>query len=213
MGILGSIFKIGASIIGGNSSKKASKKAQAAQIAALQSGINTLNTQFGDAKQLSSPWTEGGADAQQALLTLLGLGDGGAQGQSAAITGLKEDPVYQALFGNAVNTTLANASATGGVRGGNVQDALGRVGVDTLGKVYQDRVGSLAGVSGLGLQAVMGLEGLGAENAAAIAALFGKQGDAKAGGILQRGAINNQMVNTISSEVGKIADSIPGLPF
>lgn len=278
MGLLGSIFKIGASIIGSSSSKKASKKAQAAQIATLNRGIDTLNTQFGKAEDLSQPWTGGGAAAQSELLNLLGISSPGTEkvdwegygraypglaayyashngqnlfakgdsmsfadyakahydkygaaagfdltpfttmegastaNQGAAIESLKESPLYQALFRNGVDTTLANASATGGLRGGNTQDALARVGTDTLARVYQDRISNLGGVSGLGLQAVTGLEGLGAANAESVASLFGKQGDVNASGILQRSAINNQMLNTIASEAGKIANTIK-LPF
>lgn len=213
MGLLGSIFKIGASIIGSSSSKKASKKAQAAQIATLNRGIDTLNTQFDWAKGESEPFVQGGQDATNALLELLGLPvNGKATDPTQSIAALKGSPIYQALFNNGVDTTLANASATGGLRGGNTQDALARVGTDTLAKVYQDRVSNLSGVSGLGLQALTGLEGLGAANAESVASLFGKQGDVTAGGILQRSAINNQMLNTIASEAGKIANTIK-LPF
>lgn len=270
IGLLGSLFKIGASIIGSGSAKKASKAAQAAQIAGINSGMTALNNQYDYAKEQSSPWVSGGQAAQDELLNLLGIsspktdwnayatanpnltqyyqqhggqnlfkqgdamslqdfakahqqqygGDispfttssGGDQG--AAIEQLKNSPVYQALFGNGVDTTLANASATGGLRGGNTQDALARVGTDTLAKVYQDRVANLSGVSGQGLNAVTGLENLGAANAGSIAALFGQQGDVNAGGILQRSAINQQMLNTVAKEAGKIGDSaMGGLPF
>lgn len=270
MGLLGSVFKIGASILGGSSSKKASKKAQAEQIAFLNRGIDTLNTQFGKAEDLSQPWTGGGASAQSELLNLLGLSSPGTEkvdweaygraypglaayytshngqnlfakgdsmsfadyakahydkygsaagfdltpfttmegastaNQGAAIESLKESPLYQALFRNGVDTTLANASATGGLRGGNTQDALARVGTDTLAKVYQDRISNLGGVSGLGLQAVTGLEGLGAANAESIASLFGKQGDVNASGILQRAAIKSNMFNNIAGAVGEL---------
>lgn len=265
MGLLGSLFKVGASLIGGNSAKKASKKAQAAQLAGLQQAQGALNDQFDDAQDMASPWTSGGAAAQNELLTLLGLSGSGptnwaayvhgnpdalanwnaikntsdgaqfggdiskfgefhynADGahrdltpyteqlgggdQAAVIQALKDSPVYKALFGNAVDATLANASATGGLRGGNTQDALARVGSDTLAKVYQDRIANLGSVSGAGLGATGNLQQLGADNARAIASLFGAKGDTEAGGILQRAGINSQMLNTIASEAGKVAD-------
>ncbi len=267
MSLLGSVFKIGASLIGGSSSKKSSKAAQAAQIAAINKGIGTLNDQFAASTQLSKPWTGGGAAAQDELLNLLGIstpvtnnvdwaayvqgnpdalanwnvvkgtssdtfgGDaakfgqyhytkdgsrrdltpyttttGGEADAAGAIADLKNSPLYQALFSNGIDSAAAMASATGGLRGGNAQEAFARVGTDTLGKVYQDRVNTLGSISGQGLDAVTGLENLGASNAAAIASLFGKEGDTRAGGILQRSAINSNMLNTVASEAGKIAD-------
>lgn len=271
MGILGSLFKVGASLIGGNSAKKASKNAQAAQVAAIGQAQDTLNDQYDDAVSLSSPWTAGGATAQDALLELLGLASPGTAGTTdwaayamsnpdvaaewqrikgngdfsdigeygqwhynrfgqaegrdlapyttgatpatsgdatGAIAALKDSPVYKALFGNAVDTTLANASATGGLRGGNTQDALARVGVDTLAKVYQDRVNQLGSVSNTGLAATGNIMDLGADNAASLAALFGKQGDVNAGGILQRGAINSNMLDSIAGAVGSATEGI-----
>lgn len=170
---------------------------------------------------MSEPWTAGGATAQNELMQLLGL-DG--SDPTALLQSLKNMPVYQALFGNGVDTVLANGSATGGLRGGNTQSSLARVGTDTLAQVYNDRVGQLSNVSQTGLGAVRGNQALGAsnaqvmaamggDNASALAALFGKIGDTQAGGTLQRSAINTNMLNNVAKSAGKIADSIPGLPF
>lgn len=209
MGLLGGVLKIGASILGGSSAKKASKKAQVAQLESLQKAIDLLTANQKSATEQSAPYTGAGASATNALAALLGLGDPDAQ--QSAIDGLLNSPLYESLFRNGENTVLANASATGGLRGGNTQASLYNLGKDTLSDVIQNQIKNLGGLSTLGLNATQGLEGLSADNAQAIAALFGKQGDTKAGGILQRSAITSNMFNSVAKEAGSLADSIAGL--
>lgn len=266
MSLLGSLFNIGASIIGAGSSKKATSAAQAAQTAALQKGVTTLSNQQAQAQAATSPWTTTGASANDALAQLLGLSTpqtsntdwnayvagnpdvaaewsrvqptgqfasaadygkyhyqtygqnegrdiapytqttGGQADQQGAIDALKASPLYQSLYGNGEEAVLQNASATGGLRGGNAERSLYNLGTDTLSKVIQQQVSNLGGVSQLGLGAQDSLNNLGAQNAQSIASLFGKQGDVQAGGILQRSAINNNLFNSVAGEAGKIAD-------
>jgi len=204
LGLFSSVLKVGTSFLAGKSAKKATKAAQAAQLAAIQQAMGTLNTQYGQAQEDYAPYQEAGVDGLTQLMTLLGLsGDTGG-----AIEGLKNNPVYQSLFNNGQNTLLANASATGGLRGGNTSGALANFGRDTLANVYQQQVGNLGGLTTMGYNATSGLSSLGANNAAAIAALFGQQGDVNAGASLQRGAINSNMWNTVGTELGSIADTI-----
>lgn len=73
MGLLGDVFSIGSSIIGGNSAKKASKKAQAAQQLANLQAQGSINNAYGTAMDALAPYTQAGAGAQTSLNNLLGI--------------------------------------------------------------------------------------------------------------------------------------------
>ena len=101
MGILGSIFKavpVVGDILSANSSKKAAKKAAAAQTEALNKAITALNQQFGISATNLQPSINAGNNAIGGISDLLGLGS--SKTQSQAIDNLKGSPLYQALFGN-----------------------------------------------------------------------------------------------------------------
>lgn len=70
-------------------------------------------------------------------------------GRNEFIQGLLDDPFYQASLERGEEGILRNASATGGLRSGNVQDALYRANQDALFGVYNDRLSGLQGLAGL----------------------------------------------------------------
>jgi hypothetical protein len=125
------------------------------------------------------------------LLGLNGSGD-----QQRAIDALRSSPLYQSLYRNGVNTSLANASATGGLRGGNEQHSLYDVGSDTLAQVIQNQLQNLGGLSGQGLQATQQSGSFGGQAAGDVASLQNLIGRIQAGGILGKSAVNGQLWNT-----------------
>lgn len=123
---------------------------------------------------------------------------GPAAAQSAAIEGLKNSPLYQSLYRNGQNTILANASATGGLRGGNIQSSLANFGADTLASVIQNQLQNLGGISGQGANTGGVLGQLGSGTSANISSLLAQQGAARGGGILassgiQAGGLSNAL--------------------
>lgn len=111
----------------------------------------------------------------------------GASSQQSAIDQLKQSPLYQSLYHNGEQSVLANAAATGGLRGGNANASLYNLGGDTLAKTYQQQFQNLGSISGLGENAAAGTGN---------AQLLG--GQAAAGGILGSATANNNLANTIS---------------
>jgi len=206
MGLFSSILKIGSSIISGNKAKKASKKAQAAQIAAINSGMGEINNDFTASSARFQPYQEAGDTGIAALMQLLGLSGSGPQAE--AIGGLKASPQFESLYRTGEEAVLANGSATGGLRGGNIQSSLANFGSDTLAKLIEAQIGRLGGLGSLGAQTAEAQGNLGANKALAISKLFGQQGDTTAGGILQRSAITSNTINSVAGEVGGIADKI-----
>lgn len=122
-----------------------------------------------------------------------------ADAQQAAITGLQNSPLYESLFRNGENTILANGSATGGLRGGNMQHSLANFGADTLSTVIQNQLANLGGLSGQGANTGGALGSLGQSNANAQSQLYGANGAAAAGGILgSAGAMGGGISNAFA---------------
>lgn len=136
----------------------------------------------------------------------------GQQAQQSAIDQLKASPLFQSLFRTGEEATLQNASATGGLRGGNVQNSLANFGSDTLAKVIQQQLQNLGSLSGQGLNAATSAGGLSANATNGIAGLFGDQGQARAGGIIGKSNANQQMYNSIADGAGQIAGAFMPVP-
>lgn len=81
------------------------------------------------------------------------LGMDGAEGQQAEIDALRNSPGYQSLYRNGRDATLAAASATGGLRGGNTDAALYNLGEDTLSRTIANQLGNYGGLVGVGVGA------------------------------------------------------------
>lgn len=163
-----------------------------------QSGINAGNAQQAQTAANLNPWLLAGQSAIGQQGNLVGL-NGNAQ-QQASIDALKASPLYQSLFNNGQNTILANASATGGIRGGNTQRSLYGLGNDTLAQVIQAQLGNLGGISTLGAQTGSDIGRFGAANTASIQSLLGSIGANNAAGTLTN-AGTNAANNTNNSSI------------
>lgn len=188
------------SLLGGKGAKKAAKKAAQAQAQAAQAGIAEQRRQFDVTQGNLQPFLAAGQEALGAQGALLGLK--GAEPQGQAIEQLKNSPLFRSLFSTGEEAILANASATGGLRGGNVQRSLADFGSDTLAKVIQQQLQNLGGISANGSQTGTNLGSLGSQNSNAISNLMQQQGAATAGGIVGRAAINSNMMNNVFSSLG-----------
>ncbi|WDA36399.1 hypothetical protein [Sphingobium sp. YC-XJ3] len=122
-----------------------------------------------------SPYTSGGSD--------------GIAGQQAAIDALKASPLYTSLIRNGEEALLSNASATGGLRGGNTQGALANFRADTLAQVIQQQLANLGGIANMGQGAAGSVGTFGANAATNIGNSMTQQGQALAGSALARGGI------------------------
>ena len=168
--------------------------------AGYQSAIGAGNAQYQQTASNLSPWLIQGqlANAQQG--NLVGL-NGGAQQQSA-IDALKASPMYSSLFNNGQNAILSNASATGGLRGGNTQRSLYGLGNDTLAQLIQSQLGNLGGISAMGANTATGLGALGAANTSSIQSLMGSIGANNAAGTLANAGTQAAGNTNISSILG-----------
>jgi len=210
---------VATSVVGGvvqyNAAKKgaaAAKEASDKQVAAQDRAIAEQRTQFDKMQELLKPYVDAGkADLTQpyiqagpgALQGMQGLaGLRGNAEQQAAIEQIKQGAQFQELARQGEQGILQNASATGGLRGGNVQAALGQFRPALLNQLIEAQYGKLAGLTSLGSSSAQNLLGIGQASAAGVGAagmqlgqnvgnLMVGQGQAQAAGTV--GAANAQI--------------------
>lgn len=211
MGLFSSIGKAIGSVVGGitgsKSQAKAAERAGDLQYQAAMRGIDEQRRQFNLSREDQMPWLEAGETALGGIMDLLGLapGGGGAEQQAEAIAALEASPLFQSLVRSGEEAILANASATGGLRGGNIQDALSNFRADTLSQVIQQQLSNLGGLSGTGVGSAQHLGQIGSNAANSIGTLLGQGAAAQAGGVMAKGSVNRQAFSDLLNIGGSLA--------
>jgi len=149
--------------------------------------------------------TQGSLGAQKDLVGL-----NGADAQRAAIAGIENSPYFSGLVKQGENAILQNASATGGLRGGNTQGALAQFRPNMLAAAIDQQYQRLGGLTTLGQNAAAGVATGGQNFANNSGQLLGQIGSAQAGGILGQARANVQGVNGLASAFGTVAPVIAG---
>lgn len=202
-GILSGLGGILGSVIGGSSNAKAVKKASKAQQAGIQQAIDEQRREFDLTRQDYQPWTSAGTTALGQLGDLVGLN--GTVKAQAAMDALRNSPQYQSLYRNGLEANLQNASATGGIRGGNEVRSLADFGADTFSQVLNDQLSRLGGIAGSGAQMVSGLGDQRAAMANNVSSGLMGIGNSKANSIIGQ----QQAWNNMSSQISQILSNIP----
>ncbi len=174
-------------MIGGNAQAKASKQAAQLQYDSAMAGINETRRQFDITQANYEPFRQLGISAAPKFANLAGLGT--VDAQMAEIEALKNSPYYQSLFNNGRDAMLATASASGGLRGGNFQDASMRFGADTLSTAIDKQLATYAGAVGIGSGATDAVSNFGAQAVASQNGMRMAGADAQAQARLVQGGI------------------------
>jgi len=172
----------GTTLLGARSQSKAAQSAAEVQAGASEAGIAEQARQFDEMRRLLQPYVDVGQPAltaQQAQLGLLG-----PEQQQAAINQIAGSPLLQALTQQGEQALLQRASATGGLRGGNLQGALAQFRPAMLQAALDQQYARLGGLTALGQQSAAGVGTAGLQTGANTAALLGQAGAAQAGGII-----------------------------
>jgi hypothetical protein len=173
---------IGSGLGGAIEGRESIGAASQVQQQAAQGGIEEQRRQFDAIQKLLQPYSEAGTGALAQQQALLGMGTPEAQQQ--AITALQGSPQFQALQQQGENAILQNASATGGLRGGNVQAALAQFRPALLSNLINQQYTRLGGLTSIGQNAAAGVGNAGMSTGTNISNLLARQGQAEAGGIL-----------------------------
>jgi len=190
----------GATLVSGYMQGEAAKDAAATQAGASQAGIEEQRRQFDVVQKLLEPYVTGGTEAFKQQQALVGVQ--GPEAQRAAISALEQGPAYQALVQQGENALLQKASATGGLRGGNIQAALAQFRPQLLSQLIEQQYGQLGGLSKFGQASAAGVGAAAQETGGNIAQLLAAQGAAQAGGQLAAGKAFGSIPAAISGGLG-----------
>ena len=177
-------------ITGANDAADAAKDASKIQADAARMGIEEQRRQFDKLVELMSPYVNAGVGALGGQQDLLGLS--GADAQRKAINALSASPQFQSLIQQGENAMLQNASATGGLRGGNIQAAMSQFRPQILSQLIDQQFGRLGGLTQVGQAAAAGQAAAGQASGNNIAELLQQMGAANAGGTLAAGGARRQ---------------------
>jgi hypothetical protein len=190
----------GATLVSGYMQGEAAKDAAATQAGASQAGIEEQRRQFDVVQKLLEPYVTGGTEAFKQQQALVGVQ--GPEAQRAAISAIEQGPAFQALTEQGENALLQRASATGGLRGGNVQAALAQFRPQILSQLIEQQYGQLGGLAKFGQASAAGTGAAAQETGANVAQLLAAQGAATAGGQMAAGKAFASIPSAISGGLG-----------
>jgi hypothetical protein len=190
----------GATLISGMAQADAAGDAAAIQAGSAQAGIEEQRRQFDAVQKLLQPYVSAGAPALEAQQAFLGLK--GPEAERAAIDRIKGGETFQALAGQGEEALLQRASATGGLRGGNIQGALAQFRPALLSSLIDQQYGRLGGMTALGQQSAAGVGAAGQQTGVNVANLLGQQGAAQAGAEIAQGKAFAAIPSAISGGLG-----------
>lgn len=194
----------GATLVSGLASadaqRSAGNKAADAQSRADAAAIEENRRQFDAIQKLLAPYVSAGTSAVGAQGDLAGLN--GPEKQRAAIAAIQASPQFGALTQQGENAILANASATGGLRGGNTQGALAQFRPQMLSQLIDQQYSRLGGLTSVGQNAAAMTGNAGMQSTDAISRLLQDQGAARAGQALSQGRATADMWGAVGKGIG-----------
>jgi hypothetical protein len=196
-------------ILGGAVQARSARKAGDAQVRSAEMGIEEQRAARLATEKLMAPYVQAGTGSLQGQQALLGLL--GPEAQQQAYAGIEQGPMFQSMVEQGEAGILANASATGGLRGGNIQAALGQFRPQMLQSMIQNQYQNLAGLTSLGQASAAGQAGYGQETASNIGNLYGQQGQARAGAALGQGQAWGNVLNAPMQLAGMASGAGMGL--
>jgi len=191
------------SVYSANQQKKAAGRAADAQVEGADKSIEESRRQFDEITKLMAPYSEGGEKSLAMQQAFLGMS--GPEAEAQAIQSVEQGPQFGALVEQGENAILQNASATGGLRGGNVQGALAQYRPQILSDLINQRFSQLGGMTSIGQNAAAMQGNAGMETARNIGNQYTQQGAAIAGNAMARGQANVGIAETFGNIGGFMA--------
>ena len=212
-GVISGAGKVLGTFTGATQQAEAAERAGNVQAVTAQEGISEQRRQFDKLIEIMAPYVTAGTGAIGQQQALLGLG--GEQAQQSAIGAIERSPFFSAMAQQGENALLQQASATGGLRGGNIQGALAQFRPGLLNQMVQQQMSNLGGLVQFGQASAAGQASQGMQSAGAIGNLLTQQGAAIAGGIMGKGGLQRQLFGDALAIGGLTAKAMGagGKPF
>ncbi len=166
----------------GGAEKKAGQVSQQGSLAAVAEN----RRQFDATQRNLQPFIRAGTGALTEQQALLGLA--GVDAQQAAFGRFTDSPGQAFLRERGERALLRNASAIGGLGGGNVRSALQQQGIGFAQQQLNNQLAQLGGISGTGASTATNLGSIGASTAANIGQGLQSAANARASGITGQAA-------------------------
>ena len=189
-------------ITGASAVASAGKRAGKIQAKAAQAAIEEQRRQFDKFIELMSPYVAAGAPALEQQQALIGLK--GPEAEQAAIEAIASSPQLQALAQQGEQAMLQQASATGGLRGGNTQAALAQFRPQLLQQLIEQRYAGLGGLTSIGQASATGQAAQGMTFGTNVANSLANAAAARAGGIISQGGAQRQAFGDLL-KIGSVA--------
>jgi hypothetical protein len=215
----------GTSLVSSYVQGEAAKSAAGTQAGAAQAGISEQRTALDKLQALLQPYVdvggpgitglkpyaEAGAPAFEQQQALIGLR--GPEAERAAIERISGGARFQEMARQGEEALLSGASATGGLRGGNIQGALAQYRPALLSSLIEQQYGKLGGLADIGRETQTNLAKIGQASAAGVGAqgvttgtnvsnLLAQQGAAQAGGQIGEARAYGQLLNLPAQFLG-----------
>ena len=190
----------GTALAGSVVQSNAARDAAGIQSGAAQAGIEEQRRQFDAMRELLKPYTEAGVPALQQQQAFLGLQ--GPEAERAAIERIRSGETFQALARQGEESLFQNASATGGLRGGNIQGALAQFRPQMLAGLIDQQYSRLGGMTALGQQSAAGVGNAGLQTGENVSNLMAQAAAAQAGGQLGSAKAYGNFLNLPAQFVG-----------
>lgn len=199
---MGFVSDIIGSLTGTDKQAKAAKQAANVQSGAAQEAIAAQREMQLRNEKRSQRFVDAGSQAIAQQMGLIGL-NGTAQ-QQTALNALLTGPEFTTGLRQGEEAILQNAAATGGLRGGNVNNSLANFRADLLASTFSNQYNRLGGLSSLGQNAAAGVGNQALASTNAISELLQQQGAVQAGGIMAAG---NARANAFNNAI-KIGSTV-----
>lgn len=196
------VGSVATGVMSSRAQKKAANAAAGAQMEASEKGVEEQRRQFDAVQKLLKPYADAGLSGLTGQQDLLGIN--GTAAQQAAIGNINNSAEMQTYLQQGENAILQNASATGGLRGGNTQAALAQFRPQLLNQLINQRYQNLAGMTALGQNAAAGTGNAGMQTASNISNLYQQSGAAQAGAALASGQATANAWNGVGSTIGTL---------
>ena len=196
------VTSIGGALLSSSAQKGAARDATAAQERSSQLEIEESRRQFDKLQEVLQPFVGEGTEAIGAQGALTGLQ--GPEAEAAAIAGIEAGPEFGALVQTGEEAILQNASATGGLRGGNVKGALAQFRPQILSQLINQRFNRLGGISQLGQASAAGVGAGAIRTGEGVRESFRNVGEVRAQGDLARGKASADLFGDIGGSIGTL---------
>ena len=147
---IAAVSSVGSAVIGSSAARSAGR----AQTQAAEAGVAEQRAAREEMRRLREPYVAAGGPALQAQMAALGLR--GPEEQAAFVAQQEQSPIFQALARQGEEAMLQQASATGGLRGGNLQGALAQFRPALLNQFLTQQYERLGGMTNLGQKSAAG---------------------------------------------------------